>query len=84
VLPVLVVVEKGLLLLQEVVEHCLLHLHLCFHQGHRLHHQVHLLLKLVLVVEVLVPVVVVVALELKLGGLVHSLQLVLLSCFQTL
>jgi hypothetical protein len=72
VLPVLVVVEEGSLLLQEVVEHCLLHLH-----------QVHLLLELVHVVVALVPVVAVVALELKLDGFVHSLQLVLLSCFQT-
>jgi hypothetical protein len=58
VLLELVVVEGGLLLLQEIVERCLL----C------LHHQVHLLLELVLVVEALVPVVVVVALGLELGG----------------
>jgi hypothetical protein len=76
VLLELVVVEGGLLLLQEIVEHCLL----C------LHHQVHLLLELVLVVEALVPVVVVVALGLELGGPVqfHFLWLMLLLHFQTL
>jgi hypothetical protein len=77
VLLVPVVVEEGSLLLQEVVEHCLLCLHLHLHQEH-------LLLELMLVVETLVPVVVVVVLGLELGGPVHFLQLMLLSCFQTL
>jgi hypothetical protein len=84
VLPVPVIVEEGLLLLQEVVKHHHHHLHLRLYQGHHLCHQVHPLLELMLVVEALVPVVAVVALELKLGGLVHSLWLMLLLHFQTL
>jgi hypothetical protein len=84
VLPALVVVEEGSLLLQEVVEHHLLCLHLCLYQEHCLHNLVHPLLELALVVMALVPVVAVVVLGLELGGPVCFLRLVLLSYFQIL
>jgi hypothetical protein len=85
----LVVVEEGLLLLQEVEEGHLLCLCLCLHQGHHLCHHVLLLLELVLRVVALVPVVValvpvVVALGPELGEPVRFLQLMLLLHFQTL